>query len=189
MAIDFDDFCQELAIDKTLLVHPAEIHGLGCGVLAAGYRLESRVLLQQINDYIGEEKLINDKVLNYFQESLKTLEGDSFEFQLCLPDDNIYALTERAQSLGAWCQGFLHGFATVQNPLSDEAHELLHDLTEISQLDASTLDYEGLGGDEEEENESHYTELTEFVRLAVISLFMDNNIQENNQPLILKPLH
>ncbi len=177
MVIDFDDFCQELAIDKSLLIHPAEIHGLGCGVLVAGFRPEAAVLLQQIHAYAGDEIAISEVILGYFQNSLKALESDDFEFQLCLPDDDQYTLTERAESLSAWCQGFLHGFAAVQNPLSDEAKELLRDLTEISQLDSASLEGSDLSSDEAEENEGYYTELTEFVRLAVASLFMDNNQQ------------
>jgi uncharacterized protein len=175
MTNDFDKFCQTLAIDKTLSVHPAEIHGLGCGILAAGFRPETATLFQQISTYVGEEMIHNEVVTDFFHNSLKTLESDDFEFQLCLPDDDTYALPERAESLSAWCLGFLHGFAAVQNPLSMEARELLRDLAEISQLDAISLDSEGLNSAEEDENESHYAELTEFVRLAVVSLFMDNN--------------
>jgi len=179
MTNDFDKFCEVLAIDKALSVHPAEIHGLGCGILAAGFRPETAVLFQQISAYIGNDMVSNDLVIGVFQDNLKTLESDDFEFQLCLPDDEIYGLPERAESLSAWCLGFLHGFAAVQNPLSSEARELLRDLTEISQLDATSLDNEGLNSEEEDENESHYTELTEFVRLAVVSLFMDNNKKDD----------
>lgn len=175
MTNDFDKFCQILAIDKNLAVHPAEIHGLGCGILASGFRPETITLFQQISAYIGDELNCNELILEFFHNSLKALESDDFEFQLCLPDDEIYALPERAESLSAWCLGFLHGFAAVQNPLSTEARELLRDLTEISQLDATSLDNEGLSRAEEDENEGHYAELTEFVRLAVVSLFMDNN--------------
>ena len=175
MTDDFDQFCQTLAIDKTLSVHPAEIHGLGCGIFAAGFRPGSEALFQQISAYIGDEMPINELIADFFQRSLQRLESDEFEFQLCLPDDDIYTLPERAESLSAWCLGFLHGFAAVQNPLSTEARELLQDLTEISKLDAASLDNEGLSDAENDENEGHYTELTEFVRLAVVSLFMDNN--------------
>jgi uncharacterized protein YgfB (UPF0149 family) len=181
MSNDFDKFCRILAIDKTLSVHPAEIHGLGCGILAAGFRPGSTNLFQQISAYIGEEFAHNESITEFFQDSLKTMESEDFEFQLCLPDDNLYTLPERAESLSAWCLGFLHGFAAVQIPLSPESSELLRDLTEISQLDAISLDNEGLGGAEEDENESHYTELTEFVRLAVVSLFMDNNKPDESE--------
>ena len=175
MTIDFDEFCHALAIDKSLSTHPAEIHGLGCGVLAAGFRPDAPALLRHIQAYVSDDMAINETVIDFFHESLRALEGDEFEFQLCLPDDDTYALTERAESLSAWCQGFLHGFAAVQNALSDEARELLRDLTEISQLDAASLEGSDAGHDAQEENESNYTELTEFVRLAVASLFMDNN--------------
>lgn len=175
MTNDFDTFCQILALDKNLSVHPAEIHGLGCGILAAGFRPEGGALFQQISDYIGDEILDNTLITEFFQNSLRGLESEDFAFQLCLPDDDSYAMPERAEGLSAWCLGFLHGFAAIQNPLSTEAAELLEDLTEISRLDAASLDTEGLDDAELDENESHYTELTEFVRLAVVSLFMDNN--------------
>ena len=175
MTNDFDKFCQILVIDRSLSVHPAEIHGLGCGILAAGFRPESGTLFQQISAYVGDEIPDNELVAEFFQDSLKSLESDDFDFHLCLPDDDNYAMPERAEGLSAWCLGFLHGFAAVQNPLSTEAQELLGDLTEISKLDATSLDNEGLNNSEQDENEAHYAELTEFVRLAVVSLFMDNN--------------
>jgi len=187
MTIDFDEFCHQLAIDKGLSTHPAEIHGLGCGVLAAGFRPDADALLQHINAYVGDEMAVNETIIDYFRESLRTLESDEFEFQLCLPDDDLYGLTERAESLSAWCQGFLHGFAAVQNSLSEEARELLRDLTEISQLDAASL--ESSDSASEEENEGYYTELTEFVRLAVSSLFMDNNPRESDEQENSKHVH
>jgi len=175
MTTIFDQFCLALAIDKSLSVHPAEIHGLGCGILASGFRLETASLFRQISAYIGEEMASNELIMDFFRDSLNALESDDFEFQLCLPDDDDYTLVERAESLSAWCQGFLHGYAAVQNSLSDEARELLRDLTEISQLDSSSLDTQDSTESDEDENERHYAELTEFVRLATVSLFMDNN--------------
>jgi len=171
MTPDFDAFCQYLATDNTQSTHPSEIHGLGCGYLAAGYRPDSENLFRQLSNYTGEKITINDGIMDFFNNALNTLESDSFEFQLCLPDDDIYSLPERAESLRVWCQGFIHAMATTQNAVSEEGQELLKDLTEISQLDASTLD------NEEDENEGYYIELAEFVRMAVISLFMDHNPQ------------
>ena len=102
-------------------------------------------------------------------ESAEQLETGDFDLELCLPDDELYGLAERTDSLAHWCQGFLHGFAAVQAELSEENQELLKDLTEISKLEMSE---DELGADEEE-NEGYYMELSEFVRMAAVSLFLD----------------
>jgi uncharacterized protein YgfB (UPF0149 family) len=171
---DFDRFCHLLAEGNIapLAAHPAEIHGLGCGLLAAGLRPDVAQLSRQISHYVDEECSLGEAAIAYFEQSLQALESDLFEFRLCLPDDDIHDLQERLESLSAWCAGFLHGFASVQHPLGIEAQELLGDLVEISRVDASALD---AASDTMEDSESDYSELTEFVRMAVISLFMDHN--------------
>jgi uncharacterized protein YgfB (UPF0149 family) len=171
---DFDLFCHALAEGTIapLAAHPAEIHGLGCGLLAAGLRPDVIQLSRRVSDYVDEECSLGEAAIACFEQSLQALESDLFEFQLCLPDDDIHDLQERLESLSAWCAGFLHGFASVQQPLGIEAQWLLSDLVEISRVDALALDAASGSMDD---SESDYSELTEFVRMVVISLFMDHN--------------
>ena len=171
---DFDSLCDELIrLGADHGTHPAELHGLACGVLAAGFQPKPLQWLQQAASYAEEPRLktASTPLIELFSTSqTQLLEGD-FEFQLCLPDDELYGLPERSESLARWCQGFLHGFAAIQSPLSEEDREVLGDLTEISRLGFNQEDADN----DEDEHEGYYAELTEFVRMAVISLYMDHN--------------
>lgn len=171
---DFDDIADAFAgAGNSPDAHPAELHGLACGFLAAGFQPAPEQWREQVADYLdlpAEGLLGSDALSSLLSGSYDSLVSGDFEFQLCLPDDDLYGLGERSESLARWCQGFLHGFGTVQVPLGDETRELLADLAEISRLEMTGEDDDTGSVDE---NEGYYAELTEFVRMAVIGLFMD----------------
>lgn len=176
-APDFDHLCDVLSRHRALDTHPAELHGLACGFLAAGFPLSPVQWLEQVEEYVNEPGLLIDEeatglLAHLMEESRRQLEEGDFEFQPCLPDDDLHDMAVRSESLARWCQGFLHGFAPVQAGLNDGARELLGDLAEISRLEMESGD-ESNPVSTVDENEGYYTELVEFVRMAVISLFMD----------------
>lgn len=186
MAIpDFDSLCDELSrLGADRDIHPAELHGLACGILAAGFQPSPDQWLREAASY-SEEPLLHQAgspLTELFTGSQAQLQEGDFGFQLCLPDDELYGLPERSESLARWCQGFLHGFAAIQDPLSSEDREVLGDLTEISRLefDQEDMDEENRG-DNEDEQEGYYTELNEFVRMAVLSLYMDHHRQDDTE--------
>jgi len=170
---DFDSLCAALqGIGRH--VHPAELHGLACGILASGFDPSPDQWLQEAATYTEEAQLAfasPSPVMDIYSLSRQQLQEGDFAFALCLPDDDTCGLAERSESLARWCQGFLHGFAAIQSPLSEENRELLQDLTEISRLGMDA----GEENEDSEENERYYAELTEFVRMAAISLFMDHH--------------
>ena len=94
--------------------------------------------------------------------------------QLLLPDDDS-DFSERIECLGQWCQGFLAGFAAGgkerqakqgQQQYSAEVSEALSDIAAISQI--------GLGDDEApEQSETDFFEITEYVRLAALTIYLD----------------
>jgi uncharacterized protein YgfB (UPF0149 family) len=171
---DFDNLCDELIrLGAGNGAHPAELHGLACGILAAGFQPTPAQWLQEAANYANEPGLDahSPPLIELFCHSQTQLVEGNFEFQLCLPDDELYGLPERSESLARWCQGFLHGFAAIQSPLSTEDEEMLRDITEISRLAFGEEDVE----ENEDEHEGYYAELTEFVRMVVISLYMDHH--------------
>lgn len=183
MPSDFETLCQLLGKDPSSHPDVASIHGLACGLYSAGLRPDSSQLGQQIADYTSGPLPADDPALtDLFEKSLETLTDDPFEFTLCLPDDQ-HGLAIQAESLGAWCHGFLHGFAVAQQPLSEESRELVNDLAEISQLDSEALATNDFADTEEcEANEVYYVELHEFVRMAVVSLFLDQPANRVTNP-------
>ena len=89
-------------------------------------------------------------------------------FEPLLPADDR-PLPERAEALVDWCRGFLGGFglagAETHGKLSDEAQEILRDLSTIA---ASSFDF-----DDEGEDEDALIQVNEFVRMAAMLLFAE----------------
>lgn len=148
---------------------PAEAHGTLAGALcaASGYSFE---------DWLGE--ILPDaragtsapEVLrSLYGDTADALAGDAMTVELLLPDDDR-PLAERAEALGAWCQGFLYGLGTSRIPdigsLPGDAGEVVRDLTQISRVCADPEE-------SDEDGESAYAELVEFVRVGTRLLFED----------------
>jgi uncharacterized protein YgfB (UPF0149 family) len=89
------------------------------------------------------------------------------EFDPLLPDDDA-PLEDRVEALGAWCQGFLYGYGSAtegrRTPPTGDVAEVLTDLAEISRGGATGLDTE-------EVEEGAYTELVEFLRVGVQTIY------------------
>ncbi len=107
------------------------------------------------------------------QKHLDTLYQSTFwqlterlsEFEPLLPDDGD-DVGQRTAALGHWCEGFLHGLVSAKHgdalkerlaaePLSDIIKDML-------QITRAGLDEES----DDEENESAYVELVEYLRVA-----------------------
>ncbi|MCB1615464.1 MAG: UPF0149 family protein [Pseudomonadales bacterium] len=165
-AFTFSDIA-DVFVREGFLLSPAECHGWGCGILAAGYRLQPEQWQQQLTDFAGENpsRVIADVLLAFYELSLQQME-EGFGLVLLLPEDE-YPLAQRSEMLGDWCGGFLHGFATLQAEASREIREILEDFAAIAQIDASDAGSNA--------PESDYTHLVEYVRMAVITLFLEFN--------------
>lgn len=97
-------------------------------------------------------------------QSKAELEDDPLSIRLLLPDDG-QSLQLRALALSQWCQGYLYGLShgeRIQNwkQLPAEFREWIEDITHISQLDEQSVK-------DTETDESDFTDLSEYVRLAV----------------------
>lgn len=100
-----------------------------------------------------------------FTETHQQLAERQSEFEPLLPDDDTPA-EERAEALAHWCEGFLHGLVSdvrserlkkqlAEQPLCD----IIRDLLEMTRATADDAD--------PEDNEAAYTELVEYLRVAV----------------------
>ena len=70
-------------------------------------------------------------------------------------------MTDRAQALGEWCQGFLMGLGyqhAAEGIWPGETREILEDILQISTIDPS---------DVSESDEGDYLELEEYLRASV----------------------
>jgi len=176
---DFDDLAN-LFTALGGLQSPSEVHGYMTGQLAAGYRLSSGDWIGQLNEFCdfrlqpqtSEQTLLN----GWLRSTARALSGDALDFSLLLPDDDD-GMAERIECLGHWCQGFLAGFALAGQQIkqtlgaqqySEEIAEAINDIAAIAQI----------GADDEldsEDSEMAFIEVSEHVRLAALSIFMECN--------------
>ncbi len=88
-----------------------------------------------------------------------------FDLELLLPDDDA-PLAERSEALSDWCTGFLYGLGLAGGgltaSLSDDAREVVSDLTEFTRIDAE---------ENSEDAERAYSEVVEYVRMGVLLIY------------------
>jgi len=148
---------------------PAEIHGELCGSMCLlGKEAETSWAAHVLAD--AYEPRAAELLKNLASRTWGELEEGDVSFGLMLPSDDR-SLELRADSLGLWCQGFLHGLGTGGNEdrlkfvfQRGVTKEIIRDFSEITRaaFDESETD---------EEAEAAYAELVEFVRVCVQLVF------------------
>ena len=157
---------------------PSQLHGYLVGQLAVGEELQPEVWLQQAEVFIDAVESPSEEdakvLLALYGATHAHLQAGEMELQMLLPDDAV-EITQRVDSIGQWCQGFMAGFAQGgkaiaeqqgQQQYSQDVSEALSDLAAISQI--------GLGDDDAdmEQSEQNIFEITEYLRLAAITIYM-----------------
>lgn len=143
--------------------HPAQIHGLICGYLC--------VLADKMKDlfFSGANKNheLKEILSQVYEGTYRQLSEFSFEFNLLLPDDDT-DINIRAEALGLWSQGFLTGLSnsgiSIENHEHANVKEAMDDIVEIANINFGDIVAN-------EEDESAYFELVEYVRLSVLMIF------------------
>ena len=143
-----------------------QAHGLLCSRLAlAGADGASRWLAQVLADTDPDNSLRTEceALLDALcTATWRQLAERQSEFMLLLPDDDD-SVQVRAEAMGQWCEGFLHGLVSETHgdqlrerlagePLSD----IIKDMLEITR---------GAAGDEDDDDNA-FSELVEYLRVA-----------------------
>ncbi len=170
---DFDELA-DLFTQLGALGSPSECHGLLCGHLSAGARLESAAWLAMVGQQQDLEQIEGTDaqrlLADLYRASLARLEDMGFAFNPLLPDEQA-PLAQRVEALGHWCQGFLSGFGLAykrtEAELSEEARGALRDFAEIALVAEDT--------ESTEENEADLMEVFEYVRMAALLVFNECN--------------
>jgi uncharacterized protein YgfB (UPF0149 family) len=170
LAATYDDL-ERVLRDARSLQEPAEAHGTLAGALCSS---GDYGLLEWVHEILPddspEDQALQSSVLQKVYDAMvRTLAGNEADFTPLLPEDDV-PLSERADALSLWCQGFLYGLgsgpASDPSKVSAEAGEIIQDLTEITHV--------GVEADEQnEENETAFAEVVEFVRGGVQLLFVE----------------
>lgn len=147
---------------------PAELHGLLLGRSCAGAGFDVETWLAEAVDLLGEppQEAVRQALIGLQEMVRGELTGEDITLVMLLPGDE-HPLKERARALGQWCQGFLSGFGLTQRdqPLSEEANEVLQDLVAIAQIESALED--------SEDGENDYMEVMEYLRVAPLLLFTE----------------
>jgi yecA family protein len=147
----------------------AQSHGLLTGRLATGGVPAAPDWLLQVLDGTDASNALRaecQRMLDsLYQSTYWQLSDRLSQFEPVLPDDEN-DLGLRTEALGHWCEGFLHGLVAAghSDALRDRlAAEPVSDIIrDLLQITRAGLDEES----DEEDNESAYVELVEYVRVA-----------------------
>ncbi|MCG2633323.1 MAG: UPF0149 family protein [Gammaproteobacteria bacterium] len=160
---DYDDLETLLAAFNVPLT-AAQIHGYLAGLVVTGSQGGMQTLLDHAEmDVERLEPLVEG--LAAVSEEIRQGFAEPEPFDPLLPDDDS-PLVERVAALGDWCSGLLSGLSDSEpgGGMSAEAQEVVEDIQALAEAEYS--------GDDEAE-EVAFTELTEFLRVAVALLFAE----------------
>jgi uncharacterized protein YgfB (UPF0149 family) len=170
---DFDEFADHL-VDQGMLVSPSQLHGCLCGILCTGAPTEAEYgldALSQALDIVMHGELAS-RIMQLYTVTEVALKDEEFTFLPLLPDDDE-EIGLRASALASWCDGFMSGFAYViagdeetAAALSQDTGEVLKDIAAMAQAHADD--------ESEEDSEDSYIELVEYLRAAVVNVFLDS---------------
>lgn len=166
--VEFDELAN-LFVELKVYSSPSELHGLLCGYLARGDQFDEQSWLEGAATFLEQERFDIDEhktlLLEMFATTQQQFMADGFELLMLLPEDDV-VISERAESLGRWCQGFVTGFGSAVTRVSEEARETLDDLGQIAQIDDEDIEAD-------EESEQNFMQLVEYARMAAIMLFSE----------------
>lgn len=156
-----------------LLVNPADVHGVICGLICGGIKLDNKAWNAPFDELINEGLGIPDSLLPLLNKihdtSAEALKDITQGFELIIPDMD-QPLLSRMEALAEWTQGFLGGFGMVHSSktaASDDVKELITDFASIAQM---AIDAEE---DDSEEAEEAFYEIVEYVRMGAIYCFSE----------------
>lgn len=161
---------------------PAECHGLLSALLcgsvdAVPVWLDELITEQHEGDLLQTE---SKQVLKGFAAVVKTqLQSTDLSYELLVPDDDE-PLYQRVFSLAQWCQGFYLGLGIIGindlEKLPEDSREVVQDMMEIARIENYDEQSEEQAN---EEDESAYAELVEYLRVGVLLIYEELSKPEN----------
>ncbi len=189
---DFDEFANHL-LDQGVLASPSQLHGCLCGLLGAGAPAQPEYGLDALAQALGLELHgeLASRIMQLYTVTDAALQDEEFTFHPLLPDEEE-EIALRTAALANWCDGFLAGFAYATaaqeksgGALSPEAGEVLRDIAAMAQAEPAA-------DESEEDAEDSYIELVEYLRVAVVNVYMDSaaiSQERNLSSATGRPLH
>lgn len=176
----FDDLADVLIAEGALTLSPSELHGLLAGQLSAGARFDKDTVLKVLCHLLNIDHLEHDSskgmMIDVYHATLFQLGDDDLSLRLLLPDDD-QEMSQRVDALSSWCSGFLAGFGMYlgDHKMSDSLREGLQDVSEIAQVSSAPDELS-------DDDEGGLIELEEYVRMVVLFMFAECNLDINPEP-------
>lgn len=162
---------------------PSELHGLLTGIVCvteAPKREEWSQILTTLNvPELSEDALV--LLTDEAEDVVHALSEDELDYLPMLPNDE-HLLQERVQALSDWCAGVVLGFGLASGHVRSDERELIEHLQDVA-----AVEFED--SDNDEEGESSYEELYEFVRLIPVSLSIGRKKITVAESSLLKNFH
>ncbi|MGB1868705.1 MAG: UPF0149 family protein [Porticoccaceae bacterium] len=164
--------------------NPSGFHGFLCGRLSCG-AAEMQELIEASTKWLAlaedQTESAETALEDFYAASLSNLQDLSFLFQPLLPDDEL-PLNERLVAIGEWCSNYISGLGDgmgAEFEVSVDGKEALEDIAAIGQI---SVDLES----DDDDGERDYTELVEYIRIAVQLVFADLHpeLETDAQPTI-----
>ncbi|MCU4549464.1 UPF0149 family protein [Acinetobacter pittii] len=162
---------------------PSELHGLLTGIVCVT-EAPTREEWSQILTTLNVPELSEDALALLTDEAedvVHALSEDELDYLPMLPDDE-HVLQERVQALSDWCAGVVLGFGLASGHVRSDERELIEHLQDVA-----AVEFED--SDNDEEGESSYEELYEFVRLIPVSLSIGRKKITVAESSLLKNFH
>ena len=166
--VSLPDFEQtEVALRRAnVMMDAAECHGSLCGLLAAGKQaMKEQWMLEVLEGTDAANASVREcrqLLATLWDAASDALRGDGFSFEPMLLAEDAN-LADRIESLTQWCDGFMYGLARAEirsfDELPADVAEILRDFADIGRGNLEL-------GDDAEEDEVAYMELTEYLRIG-----------------------
>lgn len=180
----------QLGVDEDAAEHHGTLCGLLCVDNGIGYEASfaPRPRAATAPGAVAQpaaETIARDPTLEALHdETLRQLRDPELSFHPLLPDDDL-PLAGRMDALTNWCKGFLYGLGAAGfqhfDRLPDEIKEFMQDLIDITRTNPEAVA-------EDEEEESAYAEIVEYLRIGVLLLHAElqrfNSGLEPDEPVL-----
>jgi len=170
---DFDEFANHL-LEQGALASPSQLHGCICGLLGAGASAEPEYGLDALAQSLDLELHgeLASRVMELYAATDSALRDEDFTFFVLLPGDEE-EIAVRTAALASWCDGFLAGFAYVTAEQEKNGVALPGETGEVLKDIAAMAHAELAAEESDEDAENSFIELVEYLRVAVVNVFMD----------------
>lgn len=174
--IDYSTLEQTLEQTHSVIGAP-EVHGLICGFICAGPRMNGKawldVVLGAIEPRSKDIETLRKVLIEIYMTSNKQLKNMDFDLNLLLPSDE-QSLSARARAVGEWCDGVMAGLGLagvdIESCESEDIREALFHVWEIAQVDYERLEFS-------DEDESAYARVVDYMHTTTYMLYNEFALQ------------